>query len=136
VLSDLSDQTLASHFVRERGVGTDRSAQALVDRVEAWLSRNGLSHRSALAVAVEANRLAEQRAAPPAAPSPEEVTWREDIRQGTTATDPTGPVNEQELGARVAQMDMAAYSKFRQQAGIGMSRDHGLGGFVRAGEYA
>lgn len=128
-MSTLTDGTIAEDFVRSKGMGTDRDAPALIGRVESYLREVGLAHRSPLDVAVAALALHERRAAPPPRSSPaltpEQIAFADDQVQG---------FGDGRTLPDVRDLSMAEYARARSQLGIGISGNHGLDGFLRAGE--
>ena len=134
MFTELTTRDVADMFARQRGMGTDRTGQALVDRVTSFLAEKGLGHRNPIDVAEEALAVEHERAKPPPAPSPEELAWQQhDIQQGTTASTPQ-LMGELEFADRVKAMSLDEYAKMRSHLGIGMGRDTNLNGFIFAGE--
>lgn len=117
---ELPDETIAEAYLSDRiRNGYGNSSEDLVDFVEDYLDRVGLTWRSAAAVARAVDKLAQPpapRPGPQHAPADDpagELAFVNDIRQGTTATDPMGLLPD------VANMSMAEYARARVQLGIG-----------------
>jgi hypothetical protein len=93
----LSDEQIAGYFLQSNTVRSGEDALDLEARVQSWLERSGMSHRSALAVAVEAVKLAR--------PEPEPVRQQ-----------PPPPGD----GQRIRELTMAQYAQERRsQYGMG-----------------
>lgn len=126
MFSALDSTFVADHFIRECGIGTDRTAEALVGRIQAYLTRRGIGHfDAALAVADEVVRvqrqiLAEERTrADERIASPEEVAFQQDQMQGTTADDAAlRQMRVQMLAQQVQAIDMGEYGQNRGRLGV------------------
>jgi hypothetical protein len=132
---ELSDATIAEAYLSDRvrnGYGS--SSEDLLDSVDDYLDRVGLTWRSAAAVARAVGKLTSQPPAPRSEPQPapaqdpgEELAFADNQMQG---------VGNQRTLPDVSGWSLEEYARARSQLGIGRGSDQGLGGFVRAGEYA
>jgi hypothetical protein len=95
----LTDQEIAATYVARGGIV---APQPLVR----WLERHGLGHRNAASIAIAINTIQADSAMRFA---PDERQFRDEIAEGTTATDA-------DLAAAVAAMSLPEYAHFRAQA--------------------
>lgn len=124
----LTDAQLAGYFAAERGAGTYQSAE-LVDAVEAWLQKNGLSHRSAAAVARDVDKLArEARPAPKPALAPEAFAFSDDVMQGVGDR---RPPSAEELRAMSIEDYIGQRDHLHAQVGIRRPQNAGIFGALR-----
>ena len=98
----LTDDEIARVYLEQGGL-------VVPSALTRWLEHRGLGHRSAASIAEAVNRLQVERPQP--IESAEDFAFRDDVRQGTTATDA-------DLAARVAAMSLAEFANFRAQAGM------------------
>jgi hypothetical protein len=111
----LSDQDFAELFVAANHVASGEDVLELEPRVESWLSRSGMSHRNAFAVAVQVAKIARPRVE-----SPEEAARLHDLHEGVGDSRPPaiGPTDD-EMAARIRDMSLAEFSRERQRLGLG-----------------
>jgi hypothetical protein len=114
----LSDEDFAEYFLASNHVAPGEDVLDIEPRVEAWLSRNNMGHRSAFAIAVQVTKIAKPRV-----PTPEEAARLHDLHEGLSNTQ---PLTDDLLAARVA--DMAEFARERERLGVYKSTTDFLGG--------
>jgi hypothetical protein len=112
----LSDQQMGEYFCQANAVQPGASPIDLEPRVQSWLERANMAHRSALAIAVEVAKLKPE---PAPIPTPEEAAWRQNQVDGIGNAPPLSA--DDRLAAEVASWDLATYS--RQRGRLGLHKD-------------
>jgi hypothetical protein len=72
----LTDADFAKYFLQVHTVRPGEDVLDVEPRVERWLSRSGMGHRSPFKIAVQVSKLAKAEPAPAPLPTPDEILWR------------------------------------------------------------
>lgn len=116
--SGLTDEAIAREYLARGG------GYLSADHLVAWMNRRGIGHRNAAEVALAVNRLQVE-----AAPTTEEVTFQENLVQGTTRADlALRQMDQLALAQRVAAMSLAEFGAERGRLGVHQSMADFLAG--------